>query len=107
YPRRPTHCDTLRIWRTYFRTCPSRATRPCFSKRRPWAAKSGPSKASRDCNEGELFLCANRTGRVTGVSAAVWDFSVSGYRLLFRWLDARQGLAVDHALITGFRDIVG
>ncbi len=60
-----------------------------------------------DCTEGELFLCANRTGRVTGVSAAVWDFSVSGYRLLFRWLDARQGLPVDHALITTFRDVVG
>ena len=35
-----------------------------------------------DCSDGELFLCANRTGRVTGVSPAVWDFSVSGYRLL-------------------------
>jgi hypothetical protein len=60
-----------------------------------------------DCNEGELFLCANRTGRVTGVSAAVWNFSVSGYRPLFRWLDALQGLAVDHALMTAFRDVVG
>ncbi|MGO9774413.1 MAG: type ISP restriction/modification enzyme [Roseiarcus sp.] len=60
-----------------------------------------------DWSEGEIFLCANRTGRVSGVSAPVWDFSVSGYRLLFRWLDARQGLPVDHALITALRDLVG
>jgi len=60
-----------------------------------------------DWNEGELFLCADRTGRISGVSAAVWSFSVSGYRLLYRWLDARQGLAVDHALITSLRDVVG
>ena len=60
-----------------------------------------------DWSEGEIFLCANRTGRVSGVSAAVWEFSVSGYRLLFRWLDARQGLPVDHALVTALRDLVG
>jgi hypothetical protein len=60
-----------------------------------------------DWSEGEFFLCANRTGRVSGVSAGVWNFSVSGYRLLFRWLDARQGLPVDHALITALRDVVG
>ena len=60
-----------------------------------------------DWNDGELFLCANRTGRATGISLAVWEFSVSGYRLLYRWLDARQGLAVDHALVTALRDVVG
>jgi len=60
-----------------------------------------------DWSEGALFLCANRTGRVSGVSAAVWAFSVSGYRLLYRWLDAREGLPVDHALVTAFRDVVG
>ena len=60
-----------------------------------------------DWTEGELFLCANRTGRVTGINAAVWAFSVSGYRLVYRWLDARKGLPVDHALITSFRDLVG
>jgi hypothetical protein len=48
-----------------------------------------------------------RTGRVSGVPKEIWDFSVSGYRLLSRWLDARKGLAVDHALITQMRDVVG
>ena len=60
-----------------------------------------------DWRDGEIFLCADGSGRVSGVSAAVWGFSVSGYRLLYRWLDAREGLSVDHALITQMRDVVG
>jgi predicted helicase len=60
-----------------------------------------------DWTDGELFLCANQTGRVSGISDAIWSFSVSGYRLLPRWLAARQGLAVDHALISAMRDVVG
>lgn len=60
-----------------------------------------------DWSEGELYLCADRSGRVSGVSAEVWAFSVSGYRLLYRWLDARKGLAVDHALMRELRDLVG
>jgi predicted helicase len=60
-----------------------------------------------DWSEGEFFLCANHTGRVSGVARDIWDFSVSGYRLLPRWLDARKGLAADHALITQMRDVVG
>jgi hypothetical protein len=44
---------------------------------------------------------------VRGISESIWSFSVSGYRLLFRWLAARQGLAVDHALISAMRDVVG
>ncbi|MGH6795213.1 MAG: type ISP restriction/modification enzyme, partial [Methylocella sp.] len=60
-----------------------------------------------DWEEGVFFLCADRTGRVSGIPKEVWDFSVSGYRLLPRWLAARQGLAVDHALISQIRDVVG
>jgi hypothetical protein len=60
-----------------------------------------------DWIDGELFLCANGTGRVSGISAAIWSFSVSGYRLLPRWLAGRQGLAVNHALISAMRDVVG
>jgi hypothetical protein len=60
-----------------------------------------------DWTDGKLFLCTNQTGRVSGISEAIWSFSVSGYRLLPRWLAARQGLAVDHALISAMRDVVG
>ena len=67
---------------------------------------TGTLQAS-DWTDTEIFLCADGSGRVSGVSAAVWGFSVSGYRLLYRWLDAREGLSVDHALITQMRDVVG
>lgn len=67
---------------------------------------TGTLEAS-DWSESELYLCADRSGRVSGVSAEVWAFSVSGYRLLYRWLDARKGLPVDHALMRELRDLVG
>jgi hypothetical protein len=60
-----------------------------------------------DMADSEIFLCANRTGRVSGISHGIWNFSVSGYRVLPRWLAAREGLAVDHALIVGMRDVAG
>lgn len=60
-----------------------------------------------DMADGEFFLCANQSGRVSGISAEIWSFAVSGYRLLPRWLAAREGLAVDHALITAMRDVAG
>jgi N-6 DNA Methylase len=44
-------------------------------------------------------------GRLFGFELLVGP--VSGYRLLYRWLDARQGLAVDHTLVTSLRDVVG
>ena len=67
----------------------------------------GGTLDASDWSEGEFFLCAGHTGRVSGVPKEIWDFSVSGYRLLPRWLAARQGLAVDHALISAMRDVVG
>ena len=70
------------------------------------SAATEPLHAS-DMENGEIFLCANRTGRVSGIPAEIWGFSVSGYRLLPRWLAARQGLPVDHGLVTGMRDVAG
>jgi hypothetical protein len=58
-------------------------------------------------DSGELSLCENGSGRVTGIPAPIWDFAVSGYRVLPRWLAAREGVAVDHAFIQDFRDITG
>jgi hypothetical protein len=54
-----------------------------------------------------LTLCADGTGRVTGVPQAVWNFSVSGYRVLPRWLEARVGQPADHEFVRAFRDICG
>ena len=57
--------------------------------------------------DGAITLCDNNTGRITGLPEVVWDFSVSGYRLVPRWLEARVGLPADFALVQELRDICG
>ena len=42
--------------------------------------------------KGEWFFCDDETGRFDGLSPRVWEFAVSGYRVLKRWVDAREGL---------------
>lgn len=69
-------------------------------------APNGPLKVS-DWDEGELRLCANGSGRITGIPRAVWDFAVSGYRVLPRWLAAREGAEIDDAFRKQLQDIAG
>ncbi len=57
--------------------------------------------------EGEITLCGDGSGRITGLPVQVWEFSVSGYRLLPRWLEARIGLPADLAFARELRDICG
>jgi len=57
--------------------------------------------------DGEITLCDDGTGRIVGIPQAVWEFSVSGYRLVPRWLEARVGLSADLALVREVRDICG
>lgn len=55
--------------------------------------------------EGELVLSAyadgaitigeRGTGRLTGIPRAVWDFQVSGYAVLRRWIEGRVGLPAE------------
>jgi hypothetical protein len=54
-----------------------------------------------------LALCADGSGKIMGVPQAVWAFSVSGYRVLPRWLEARVGLPADLGFVREFRDICG
>lgn len=54
---------------------------------------------------GEITLCDDGTGRIVGIPQAVWEFAVSGYRIVPRWLQARLGLTADFALVLEFRDI--
>jgi hypothetical protein len=63
----------------------------------------GPS----DWDEGSLILCDDGSGKVSGIPAAVWGFSVSGYRVLQKWLAGREGISVDNAFLSEFRDITG
>ncbi|MBC2778351.1 type ISP restriction/modification enzyme [Parasphingopyxis marina] len=58
-----------------------------------------------DWGEGAMTLCADGSGRLSGIPADVWKFEVSGYRVLKRWLDAREGLEVDKALVDQITDI--
>lgn len=53
--------------------------------------------------DGGIILCDNGSGR----PQAVWEFSVSGYRLVPRWLEARVGLPADFGLVQELRDICG
>ena len=54
-----------------------------------------------------LTLCPDGSGRVEGLPAALWAFEVSGYPVLRRWLEGREGQVVDLALFDAFRDICG
>lgn len=42
--------------------------------------------------DGEWFFCSDGTGKFDGLPPRVWEFAVSGYRVLKRWADAREGL---------------
>jgi predicted helicase len=54
-----------------------------------------------------LSLCEDGSGHVTGLPQSVWNFAVSGYRVLPRWLEARIGQPCDQAFMREFRDICG
>jgi hypothetical protein len=59
---------------------------------------------------GAVALQADRSLRIAGVSREVWNFSVSGYQILYRWLRARNGEALSGEsgveLLRGALDIV-
>jgi hypothetical protein len=61
--------------------------------------------ASVDYREGEITLCADGSGRITGIPRAVWDFAVSAYRVVPRWLEGRKGLPADLNLVRELRDV--
>jgi uncharacterized protein YjeT (DUF2065 family) len=63
--------------------------------------------AKVDYVDGEITLCGDGTGRIMGIPQPIWDFSVSGYRLVPHWLEARIGLPADLALVRELRDICG
>lgn len=62
---------------------------------------------SIDWRDGEIILCADGSGRVSGIPEHIWQFAVSGYRLLPRWLGARAGQTVDRAFMKSMRDVAG
>jgi hypothetical protein len=57
--------------------------------------------------DGSFDFCWHGAGKLSGIQQEVWDYSVSGYPLLQRWIKGREGLEVDLALATELRDICG
>jgi hypothetical protein len=58
--------------------------------------------------EGQLCLWKDGAQPVpafTGLPEAVWSFSVSGYRVLPRWIEGRKGLPVTLSLLRELRDV--
>ena len=70
-------------------------------------AQSPPTQALGPItySDGEIRLCADGSGRISNIPLPVWEFAVSGYRLLPRWLAARERLAIGPRFIPELRDI--
>lgn len=63
-------------------------------------ANQGPGETA-----GRVALVEDRSFVISGVSEAAWNFSVSGYPVLHRWLRARTGQRVDAALQREILDV--
>lgn len=55
--------------------------------------------------DGGVVIGPKGRGHLTGIPPQVWDFSVSGYRVLPRWIDGRRGQPADLAFIRELRDV--
>jgi predicted helicase len=79
--------DAVRVGRE-IRAIETFGREPREAYRRPGFARvvTQPSGAVApvDYTDGGITLCADGTGRITGIPEAVWSFSVSGYRLVPR-----------------------
>jgi hypothetical protein len=64
-------------------------------------ARTRPS----DFADGAVPLLADGSLRVVNVSARAWAFEVSGYRVIQRWLAAREGEALDAGLQRAILDL--
>ena len=55
--------------------------------------------------DGAIVLAPDGRGRLSGIPAVVWEFAVSGYRVLPRWIDGRKGQPATLAFIRELRDV--
>lgn len=111
FPHRPeVFRDAVRIGRE-IRAVETFAREPGEAYRRPefvrLETRPRGTVAPAEYADGAISLCADGSGRITGLPHAVWNFSVSGYRVLPRWLEARIGLPADLAFVRELRDICG
>ena len=59
---------------------------------------------ARQGDEGTLALTASGAMRVAGVPGRAWEFTISGYPVLYKWLNARRGQPLN---ATMHRSILG
>jgi Type ISP C-terminal specificity domain/N-6 DNA Methylase len=108
--RHATFGDAVRIGREV-RAVETFARPPGEAYRRPGFARvvdePRGAVAAVEYANGEITLCADGTGRITAIPEAVWNFAVSGYRVLPRWIEGRRGLPADLGLVRELRDICG
>lgn len=108
--RRETFEQAVRLGRE-IRTVETFARTPGAAFRPPALARVATQPrgtvAPVDYADGEIVLCGDGSGRITGLPHDVWHFSVSGYRLLPRWLESRVGVPADFAFVRDLRDICG
>lgn len=83
---------------------PGRLADPDFV-RLSTAPTPGAGLEPSDAEGDRLTLCADGSGQVDGLPAALWSFEVSGYPVLERWLEGRANQPVDLALFDAFRDV--
>jgi hypothetical protein len=106
--RQPVFEDAVRVGRE-IRAIETFGREPHEAYRRPSFARvtTQPSGAviPVDYTDGSITLCADGTGSITGISEVVWTFSVSGYRLVPRWIESRVGFQADLSLVRELRDI--
>jgi hypothetical protein len=51
------------------------------------------------------LLRSDGSQRLVGVSRQVWEFEVSGYQVLWRWLEHRRGQQMDIEFYRGLQDV--
>ena len=56
--------------------------------------------------EGTLSLTASGAMRVAGVPGRVWEFTISGYPVLYNWLSARRGQPLNATMHRGILGLV-
>jgi hypothetical protein len=60
-----------------------------------------------DPGNGQFAVCDDGSCRIGPVPQFVWDFEISGYPVLQKWLAHRQGQPVNAALLANLRDLIG
>ncbi len=93
----------IRLVETFSRD-PEARFRPATLARQASPLSGAPVEAV-EYADGEITLCDDGAGRLTGIPIEVWEFAVSGYRVLPRWIEGRIGLPADLAFVRELRDI--